>query len=898
MRLTLSFVVALLTGASAFAADEKSGEKVTYEDHVKPIFRQHCFNCHNTDRKVGGLDLTSYINMMQGGSSGTAVEPGDSSSSYLFMLVNHDSEPTMPPNQEKIAAAKIDTLRKWIDGGALENSGSKPIARKKKQDVALMSVSIGKPSGPPPMPEKLVLDPVVHTEQTTAVTALATNPWSTLIAVGGPKQVVLYDANSLALIGVLPFPEGEPKVLKFSRNGGLLLAGGGKGAYSGKVVLWNVRTGERVIEVGDELDTVLAADISADQSMVALGGPQRIVRVYSTSDGSLKYELKKHTDWVTSIAFSPDGVLLTTGDRNGGIFAWEAMTGLEYLSLTGHKGCITGIAWRADSNVVASGSEDGQIRLWEVMDGKNIKTWTAHGGGVQSVEFCRDGQLVSAGRDKVAKLWDQNGKQIRAYPAFRDIALSVTYSDDAKRVIAGDWTGQIKVWTAENGQEVGELTANPPTLEQRLQSAQATFNGQKAEADKLEAAAKAAEAEVAKVKAAQAAAQKTATEMQAKLDASNKMANDLQAAMGTMKTQIDAANKTATDLQPIVSPLSEAYAKAEEAAKKAPADKELAAALAALKTQLDKNAGAMAAAKKTATDQTAAMQKATTDEAAAKKAAQDATAALATAKQTIDQLTKQLEPLAKKAQESRGAADAGKKTLVEATKEVTRWQTEIQFRDERKKLVEAKTKAEEAVAVSEQAAAELKQVQTDLTAAQAKVAETQKAIAATEAVIAAAQKSVADSSAAVGTAKKTVEQMTELVKSTQTTATAAAESLKKSPEDAGLKDLVAKANAVHQGKQQALGTATQAMQQAEEAVKKAQAQLQTAEAKQKTLAATLTELQKTTTEITVKVQAAQTKATMAKTAADQAQATVQTLQKTVDELIQKVAPKAEVASAK
>ena len=96
-------------------------------------------------------------------------------------------------------------------------------------------------------------------------------------------------------------------------------------------------------------------------------------------------------------------------------------------------------------------------------------------------------------------------------------------------------------------------------------------------------------------------------------------------AMAAMKQQIDNANKTATDLQPIITPLTESVAKADEAAKKVPEDKELASALAALKTQLDKKNAAMAAAKKVAADQTAAMQKATTDEAAVTKAVQEAT---------------------------------------------------------------------------------------------------------------------------------------------------------------------------------------------------------------------------------------------------------------------------------
>ena len=103
--------------------------------------------------------------------------------------------------------------------------------------------------------------------------------------------------------------------------------------------------------------------------------------------------MKKHTDWVTAVEFSPDGVLLATGDRNGGLFVWEAETGREFFDLRGHTAAITDVSWRLDSNVLASASEDGTVRLWEMENGGNIKTIGAHGGGVASVRFAKDGRL-------------------------------------------------------------------------------------------------------------------------------------------------------------------------------------------------------------------------------------------------------------------------------------------------------------------------------------------------------------------------------------------------------------------------------------------------------------------------------------------------------------------------
>src|SRR5580693_6435038 len=441
-----ALVWCVLSPLRALPEDAKSaaskGPKVTYEDHVKPILREKCFGCHNTDKKTAGLDLTNYAGAMAGGGSGPVINPGSAGDSYLFSLVSHQSEPHMPPKSDKLPADMLATISKWIDGGALETTGSKAaVSKKPKLDLALKGAPVGRPAGPPPMPEHLTLEPVVRTQRATASRTLAVNPWSPLAALAGQKQVLLYNTKTLELVGVLPFPEGVPQVLKFSQNGLLLLAGGGRGAASGRVVVWNIKTGDRIFEVGEELDSVLGADISADQSLIALGGPGKIVRVYSTADGSLKAQMKKHTDWVTSVAFSPDGVLLASADRNGGVVIWEAQTGREYAVLAGHPSAVNALSWRIDSNLLASASEDTTIKLWEPENGNQVKTWGAHGGGVTSIAFTRDAHLVSCGRDGVAKFWEQNGSAKHTYSGFGDLPLCVAYCDETNRLVAGDWTG-------------------------------------------------------------------------------------------------------------------------------------------------------------------------------------------------------------------------------------------------------------------------------------------------------------------------------------------------------------------------------------------------------------------------------------------------------------------------
>jgi WD40 repeat protein len=114
------------------------------------------------------------------------------------------------------------------------------------------------------MPQSLLREPVLHAPHRGAPTALAASPWAPVAAIGSAYQISLYNTDSGELLGIVPFIEGTPYALRFSRDGSLLMAGGGQGAAKGTVVLFDVKTGNRLTAVGDELDAVMAADLRAD----------------------------------------------------------------------------------------------------------------------------------------------------------------------------------------------------------------------------------------------------------------------------------------------------------------------------------------------------------------------------------------------------------------------------------------------------------------------------------------------------------------------------------------------------------------------------------------------------------------------------------------------------------
>jgi len=592
----ISFLFGIVASALCLQASVKAQEaaaKINFEDHIKPIFREHCLSCHNSNDKKGGLALDTFAATMEGGSGGEIVVEGDIDSSRLWELTAHVGQPFMPPNQERIAEPKLNLLKQWILGGMLENSGS--TAKKKMNNVAISSFSLGKPEGELPMPQNLLLQPVVPSSRASAIAAIAASPWSPLIAVGGQKQVSLYHSETGELLGILPFPEGEPQSISFSRDGRLVLVGGGRHSHSGCAVLYDVTTGNRVAKVGDELDIILSADLSEDNSKIAVAGPQKMVRVYSTATGELMWEVKKHTDWIYAVRFSPDGVLLASGDRSNGLIVWEADTGRLYMDLLGHRGEIRQLAWRPDGNVLASASLDGTVRLWEMNEGKQIKQINAHGGGTTSIAFAQNGNIVTGGRDRLVKVWNPNGDPIKNMPAMSEAVLEVALTADPAKAVGGDWNGNVSVWSVEDPTKSLALAANPQPLSIVAQQRQAAFDAANAEATPLAAAYQdlatkvaAKETELTTQEATAKAAAEEVAKKQAELKPLNEMLVATDAKLKESNTVLETAKQVYTDISGKLAAATDEAAKQTLQALLTPAEqkvKEVEALLAKLKPE-------------------------------------------------------------------------------------------------------------------------------------------------------------------------------------------------------------------------------------------------------------------------------------------------------------------------
>ena len=508
-------LAAATLSVGALSAQE---EKVTYDDHVRPLLENKCFSCHNPDKKKGGLELTSYAGLLNGGSGGAVVDAGNPTASRLWTCSSKKQEPYMPPEGAPLEAKDLALLSKWIAGGVLQAKGS--VAQKSSRPKVDLTFAggAGKPTGAVARPHDVLLEPVLVTAHTSAITAMAASPWTSLLAVAGQHQILLYDTESKDLAGILPYTEGYARSLKFSANGSLLILGGGRGGKFGHAVVWDVATGRRVAEIGKEFDQVMSADITPDHRKVALATNGKKVKSYDVATGELLYTIAKHTEWVTGVSFSPDGILLASSDRNGNVMVWEAESGGEFYNLGQHTASVTGLAWRADSNILASCSVDGTVSTWEMKTGKRVANWSSH-GNVQSVAFTPDGKVLTCGADGNTALWDINGSRIQQAQSVHqdDVVSKVVALYDSKVFVTGNWLGEVRMFDVATGRDLTRVSSNPPKLadrlvetEKRLAEIEPTLAPAEAAVKAAEARLPAAEAALAKVKGDEPSSKKLA----------------------------------------------------------------------------------------------------------------------------------------------------------------------------------------------------------------------------------------------------------------------------------------------------------------------------------------------------------------------------------------------------
>lgn len=234
-------------------------------------------------------------------------------------------------------------------------------------------------------------------------------------------------ANSTGLATILN-PENQQNTLSggnmiyalaWSPDGKYIASALNGNAYGYNVQIWNATTGQHVLTYGP------------------------------------LYTNPNNPNYITSVAWSPDGKYIASGGGDKHVYVWEAATGHLVTTYKGHNSAISSIAWSPDGKYIASGSLDGTTQVWNPLTGKTLLTYT-QGAYVNALAWSHDGtRIASAGTD--VQIWNAStGKHIYTYTGHGQkpglYIRTVAWSPNDKLIVSGTNTetggDTVRVWQA------------------------------------------------------------------------------------------------------------------------------------------------------------------------------------------------------------------------------------------------------------------------------------------------------------------------------------------------------------------------------------------------------------------------------------------------------------------
>lgn len=262
----------------------------------------------------------------------------------------------------------------------------------------------------------------------------------------------------------------------FSPDGTILASASGDNSTK----LWRVSDGSLVRSA---LGSAIAVAFHPNGDLFAIGG-YREARICRVSDGAVLYTLSDTSDWVSGIAFSPDGATLATGSQSGIVKFWRVSNGTVIRTvIAGNSWSVSfspdgstlavggpggvrlirfsdgGVLWTSaggglgvmfspDGTLLADADYWGNIRIWRSSDGVQVRSWQAHSGASRAVTFSADGQrLFTAGDDSVAGMWRvSDGALLRVFRGHADRIYDVALSPSDTILATASGDRSVRTW--------------------------------------------------------------------------------------------------------------------------------------------------------------------------------------------------------------------------------------------------------------------------------------------------------------------------------------------------------------------------------------------------------------------------------------------------------------------
>lgn len=218
--------------------------------------------------------------------------------------------------------------------------------------------------------------------------------------------------------------------IKKAHTGGissLVLSPDGKyiisAAHDKTIKLWEFSSGRRILNYKNVNEVPNSLVASPNGKYLFSGFRDGTIRIWQLLSGKHIYTHKASHRAITSITMSLKEKHLISGSEDGNIVEWKFSVSKdlrkvemrEKQKFNDHEGRIWSLALSPEGNFLASGDEDKTIKVWDLSKKILINTLEGHPGRVYSVVFTSDSKYLVSGSAGISKLDPNFNKETKDY---------------------------------------------------------------------------------------------------------------------------------------------------------------------------------------------------------------------------------------------------------------------------------------------------------------------------------------------------------------------------------------------------------------------------------------------------------------------------------------------------